>query len=78
MCCSLPTFDRSKPFSFYVRYSKSPFCISSDDFGDFWVSSLSDDYPSFFIGPYTELDALKSLTTTIEYFNLLEVKKNEK
>ena len=78
MRCVLPDFDRSKPFSSYVCMRKSGFCISFDDSRDFWVSFYSDDYPSYFIGPYSQLQAVKSLYSTLEYFKHLEAINHEK
>ena len=78
MRCDLPVFDRSKCFSSYVRYKRSRFCISCDDLGDYWVSFLSEDYPSYFLGPFSQLNALKTINTTIHYFNHLEANRNEK
>lgn len=72
-----PVFDCSKFFSSYVRYKRSRFCISRDDIGNYWVSLFSENFPSYFIGPYSQLDALRSINTTIEYFNDLEAKINE-
>ena len=78
MCRDSPVFDRSKPFSSYVFLRKSRFCISCDDLGDYWISCISEDYPSYLIGPYSKSNSIKCLFDIINNFNRLEAVKNEK